>query len=401
MATMMQNQPLPPTGSRGDDGMDAPVVLSNAQVVTPEAAFAGSVVIRDGLVEEVRPDTIDVADAVDCAGDLVMPGMVDLHTDNLESQARPRPGVYWDAVSAAVAHDGLIASVGITTVFDSLVVGLRDEDQARHDLLDGLVAALRAGAQDDLFRAEHCLHLRCELTDPNLFDRVIPFLNEPTLRLISLMEHTAGQRQFANEAKYRELLVKRYGKREEEVDRLMADDREASRTFAPEYRARMAAMAQEHGLPVASHDDETVEHIREASALGVAIAEFPTTLAAARSARAAGQVIVAGAPNMVRGSSQAGNVSVADLAAERLIDVIASDYVPVALLRAALMLCDGDSPYTLPEAVATVTRNPARAVGLDDRGEIRSGARADLIRVRRHGRQPLVRAVWRAGRRVA
>jgi len=398
---MMQNQPLPSAGDPRKDATDAPVILTNAHVVTPEAAFSGSVVMRDGVIAETRPGAIDGAGAVDCGGDLVMPGMVDLHTDNLESQARPRPGVYWDPVSAAVAHDGLIASVGITTVFDSLVVGLRDEDKARHDLLDGLVAALRTGAQDDLFRVEHCLHLRCELTDPNLFDRVIPFLDEPTLRLVSVMEHTAGQRQFANEAKYRELLVKRYGKREEEVDRLMADDREASRTFAPEYRARMAAMALEHGLPVASHDDETVDHIREATALGVTIAEFPTTLAAARAARAAGQVVVAGAPNMVRGGSQAGNVSVADLAAEHLIDVIASDYVPVALLRAALMLAEGDGAYTLPEAVATVTRNPARAVGLDDRGEIRPGARADVIRVRRHGTQPLVRAVWRAGRRVA
>ncbi len=397
----MPNQTMPTAADRHSDAADAPVVLTNAQVVMPEATLRGSVVMRDGVIAEVREGTMDGAGVVDCAGDLVMPGLVDLHTDNLESQARPRPGVYWDPVSAAVAHDGLIASVGITTVFDSLVVGLRDEDKARHDLLDGLVAALRGGAEHGLFRAEHLLHLRCELTDPNLFDRVVPFLREPTLRLVSVMEHTAGQRQFANEAKYRELLVKRYGKREEEVDRLMADDREASRTFAPEYRARMAAMAHEHGLPVASHDDETVEHIREATALGIAIAEFPTTLEAAREARAAGQVVVAGAPNMVRGGSQAGNVSVADLAAERLIDVIASDYVPVALLRAALMMAEGDGAYSLPEAVATVTRNPARAVGLEDRGEILPGARADVIRVHRHGPQPLVRAVWRAGRRVA
>ncbi len=396
-----------PVGQHSDtyrpsvDAPQATVVWTDAMVVTPDDAFYGTVVARDGLIEEIIRGSVEEPAAVACNGDLIMPGMVDLHTDNLEGQARPRPGVYWDAVSAAIAHDGLITSVGITTVLDSLVVGLRDEDQERHDLLDGLVAALRYGAERDLFRAEHCLHLRCELTDPNLLDRVEPFLHEPTLRLISVMEHTVGQRQFANEEKYRELLIKRFGKREEEVERQIAGDKEASRTFAPQYRARVAGMAREHGLAIASHDDETLSHVQEAAALGIAIAEFPTTAEAARAARAAGQIVVAGAPNMVRGGSQAGNVSVAELAAERLVDVIASDYVPVALLRAAMMLAEPGGGYSLPEAVATVTRNPARAVGLDDRGEIAPGARADLIRVRTVENRHQVRAVWRGGRRVA
>jgi len=397
----MPTEPLPQTGPRPDAADGPPTVLTNANVVTADSVISGSVVIRGGLIEEIRQGTIDLPETVDCDGDLIMPGLVDLHTDNLEGQARPRPGVYWDAVSAAMAHDGHIASVGITTVLDSLVVGLRDEGKARHDLLDGLVDAVRDGTRDALFRIEHFLHLRCEITDPNLFDRVMPFMQEPRLRLISVMEHTVGQRQFPDEAKYRELLVKRFGRSEQDVDRQMALDKEASRTFAPQHRARMAELALWHGLPVASHDDETLDHVREAAGLGIAIAEFPTTLEAARAAREAGQVVIAGAPNMVRGGSQAGNVAAAALAAERLIDVIASDYVPVALLRAALMLSEGDGVYSLPEAVATVTCNPARAVGLDDRGEVRPGARADLIRVRRHGMQPQVRTVWCAGRQVA
>lgn len=378
-----------------------PVALTNATVVTADAAFSGTVVLRNGLIEDVTKSAVRGDDALDCQGDLLIPGLVDLHTDNLESQARPRPNVYWDPLPAALAHDGLIATAGITTVFDSLVVGLRDEDKARHDLLDGLVDAIRTGMTQGLFRIDHFLHLRCEVTDPNLFNRVEPFLDEPTLRLVSVMEHTVGQRQFPDEAKYRELLIKRFGKKAEEVDRSMAADKEASRTFAPEYRARMAQIALDRGLAVASHDDETVSHVREAAGLGIAIAEFPTTLEAAREARAAGQLIIAGAPNMVRGRSQSGNVSVADLAAERLVDVIASDYVPVALLQAALMLTDGEGGLSLPEAINTVSLNAARAVGLADRGAIAVGARADLVLVRRHGALPQVRAVWHGGRQVA
>lgn len=111
------------------------------------------------------------------------------------------------------------------------------------------------------------------------------------------------------------------------------------------------------------------------------MSEFPTTLAAAEAARAAGMAIIMGGPNMVKGGSHSGNVSAAELAQSDLLDIFSSDYVPSSLLLATFMLGQMEQ-WTLPKAVRTVTRNPARAIGLEDRGEVAVGQRADLLRVR-------------------
>jgi len=397
----MPHEAGPRTKTAPSDPWATEQVLTNAHVVTADDDFQGTVVLREQAIAAVDRGRSHIPGATDFEGDLLVPGLVDLHTDNLESQARPRPGVYWDALSAALAHDGHIAGTGITTVFDSLVVGLRDEDTARRDLLDGLVEAVGTGTDNGLFRIEHFIHLRCEVTDPELFDRVEPLMEHPELRLLSVMEHTVGQRQFQDEQKYRDIMVGRFGKRVEDVERQISGDKEASRTFAGRYRAGLAELAHQFDLPLASHDDETVEHIEEAQRLGVTIAEFPTTLAAAGAAHDADMAVIAGAPNFVRGSSQTGNVSARELGDNKLIDIIASDYVPVSLLQAGLSLCDEGRPYTLSEAVATVTRNPAAAVGLKDRGVIAPGLRADLVRVRRFQGRYVVRSVWSSGRPVA
>lgn len=378
-----------------------PLVLANARVVTAEADFRGSVTMIGDSIAEVSEGGGVSAGAVDCQGEMVLPGLVDLHTDHCERHAVPRPGVQWDPLQAAIAHDAQVASAGITTVFDSLVVGLRDADQTRRDLLGLIMAAVEKGEALGLFRSQHFLHLRCEVTDPTLLDQVTPHMDHPLLRLVSIMEHTVGQRQFPDADKYREVLVKLFHVPEDQVEERFRRDAEASRTFAPTYRAAICRMAHEKGISVAAHDDETLEHVEEAAHLGMAISEFPTTLVAAEAARECGMVTIMGAPNVVKGGSQTGNVSAIELARAGLLDILASDYVPIAMLAAALRLTQDDVGLSLPRAVKMASLAPARAGGLLDRGEIAVGKRADLLRVRMVDDHPVVRTVYAAGRRVA
>jgi alpha-D-ribose 1-methylphosphonate 5-triphosphate diphosphatase len=160
-------------------------------------------------------------------------------------------------------------------------------------------------------------------------------------------------------------------------------------------------MAHARGIPLASHDDTTAEHVARSIADRVAIAEFPTTVAAAQALHAGGVRVLMGAPNLVRGGSHSGNVATADLARAGVLDVLSSDYVPASLLMAALRLPQAVSAISLPAAVRMVTKTAAEAVGLDDRGEIAADKRADLVRVHVANAVPVARSVWRAGRRVA
>ena len=378
-----------------------PLRLANAQVVTAENCFRGCITAVDGVIVAVEEGGKLPSDAIDCQGELLLPGLVDLHTDHCERHAVPRPGVHWDPLQAAIAHDAQVAAAGITTVFDSLVVGLRDADQTRRDLLGAIMAAVEKGEELGVFRSQHLLHLRCEVTDPTLLDQIAPHMDHPLLQLVSVMEHTVGQRQFPDAEKYKEVLTKLFHVPEDQVEERFRRDAEASRTFAPTYREAVCRMARQRGIPVAAHDDETLEHVEEAARLGMTISEFPTTLLAAEAARERGMLTIMGAPNVVKGGSQSGNLSALELARAGLLDVLASDYVPISMLAATLRLTQPDVGMTLPEAVKISSLNAARAGGLDDRGEIATGKRADFIRVRMVDDHPVVRTVYTAGKRVA
>jgi alpha-D-ribose 1-methylphosphonate 5-triphosphate diphosphatase len=342
-----------------------------------------------------------VGAAVDLEGDFLLPGLVELHTDNLEKHVAPRPGVRWPMPAAVIAHDAQIAAAGITTVYDALTVGEISQDGVRAEMLHDSVAAIAAAERDGALRAQHFLHLRCEVAHETIVETVEPLIGHPLLRLMSLMDHTPGQRQFTDVAVYRRYYKGKYGLSDAEIDRFIEDMRRAQTRFGDRYRAALADGCRRRGLPVASHDDATPAHVAEAMDAGCAIAEFPTTMDAARAAHAAGLAVLMGAPNLVLGGSHSGNVSAMDLAEAGVLDILSSDYVPLSLLHAAFLLHERGPRLPLSQAIALVTATPARAVGLDDRGAIAPGLRADLARV--GGRPPFVTpvAVWRGGRRIA
>ena len=347
----------------------------------------------------------------DFESDLLIPGLVEIHTDNLERHLMPRPKVRWPAMAALLSHDAEIAAAGITTVFDALGIGDGDTDGLRGGGLDEILGALNQSQQHQVLRADHHLHIRCELPAPNTLELFQPFakLNQttashesnPSIRvgLISLMDHTPGQRQWSEISHARTYFTGKKGWSLEKFDRHVAEAPEAQHRFARPHRSHFIAWAREHAVPVASHDDTTPEHVAEAVGDGIRISEFPTTMAAAQAARSASMLIVMGGPNVVRGGSHSGNVAAADLARAQLLDALSSDYVPGSLMLGALRLVE-EAGWSLPQALSTVSRQPAQALGLNDRGMIAQGMRADLVRVHRLDLQPAVRAVWRQGQRV-
>ena len=381
----------------GDD-----LILTNARIVTAdEVVRGGSVRVAGGRIAAVDPGRTAVPAAFDLDGDLLIPGLVDLHTDNLEKHYQPRIGVRWDPVAAAVGHDVQVAGSGITTVFDSLTLGAAAGWDMRDELLEPMVAGLGTAVAAGMLRAEHLLHLRCEVTHPEIVALFESFADEPLVRLVSLMDHAPGDRQSPDVGAYRRRYLRTFGGDEAAVDAHIEELIASSRTHGPRNRRDIAAVARSRGLPLASHDDAREEHIEEAAGLGAALTEFPTTFRAARAARRVGLAVLMGAPNLIRGGSHSGNVAAGELAGSGLLDALASDYVPSSLLHAAFRLAAGSFGVPLPAAVAAVTRTPAALVGLDDRGEIAAGKRADLVRVRVIEGRPVARTVWRAGERVA
>jgi alpha-D-ribose 1-methylphosphonate 5-triphosphate diphosphatase len=379
------------------------LTFTNAQLVLPNEVVAGSLHAQDGLIHSIGSAS-SVAGSVDLEGDWLMPGLVEMHTDNFERHLMPRPKVSWAAWPALLAHDAEVAAAGITTVFDALGVGDADPDSLRGSTWHGVLSTLAHATQSGLLRADHHLHVRCELPAPNTIDLFEPFLGHPRLSLISLMDHTPGQRQWENIEQARIYYTGKKGWSRDKFERQVALSAELQARYAEPHRAYFVAHCQANGIALASHDDTTPEHVAQAHAEGASMSEFPTTVAAAQAAHAHGLLNVMGGPNVVRGGSHSGNVAAAELARLGLLDILSSDYVPSSMLSAALRLV-ADEIATLPQAVAMVTSNPARATGLHDRGALQTGLRADLIQVRpiklpdgsAHG---VVRAVWREGRRV-
>jgi alpha-D-ribose 1-methylphosphonate 5-triphosphate diphosphatase len=378
-------------------------VFENAHVVTAGEVFLGHVILGEkGDILEVGRGKAPER-GLDMKGDYLLPGLVELHTDNLEAHFVPRPQVEWHIGGAVQAYDAQIATAGITTVFDSLRIGF-SEDEARAacggralDLADTLADAAEAG----LLRIEHRVHLRCEAPSPEVVASLEEFLGRHNVDLISLMDHTPGQRQFRDIEKYFIYYGGKSGKSQSELEAVVARRQSVGAALAVANRPRLVELARRHAIPLASHDDTTLDEVRQSIGEGVAIAEFPTTLEAAEASREAGLATVMGAPNVVRGGSHSGNVAARTLAERGTLDILSSDYVPASLLLAAFRLKDLPAVGGLPGAICLVTRNPAEAAGLTDRGEITPGKRGDLVRVRLKGDHPVPLQVWRQGRRVA
>ena len=377
------------------------IILTNANIVLSNEIIYGSVKIRDGCISEIDDQPTSIKNSIDLEGDFLLPGLIELHTDNLERHCVPRPSVLWPFHSAVIAHDAEIASAGITTVFDAIAVGGAMLNKDRDTVLIDAADAVRDAVTDKVLRVDHYLHMRCEVASTNVIELFNNFCEEPLVQLVSLMDHTPGERQFVDEAKLKVYYQGKYGLSDSEFDKMVIERKELQAKYSKKHRLEISSMCKNIGVTTATHDDATEAHIKEAITLGATISEFPTTVAAASAANNAGMSTIMGGPNVVRGGSHSGNVSAADLSDKGLLDALSSDYVPSSLLYGAFLLNDKQG-LSLPDAIATVTTNPARMANFNDRGEIKAGLRADLIQVKRcTDGTPIVRKTFKLGERVA
>ncbi|EAZ98444.1 alpha-D-ribose 1-methylphosphonate 5-triphosphate diphosphatase [Marinobacter sp. ELB17] len=377
------------------------LLLTNARIVTETEVFTGTLKVRNGLISAIDRGNTRAAKAQDCQGAYLIPGLVELHTDNLEKHFSPRPGVIWPSHPAVLTHDAHIVSSGITTVFDALSVGDIVDDSSRLTHLRTLIDALSETRDAGMLRADHLLHLRCEVSFGETLQLFEELVDHPLLQLVSVMDHTPGQRQFVREDKYRQYYQGKHNLNNAEMDAFTHKRKESALLHSDRNRKAIVAVCQARGIPLASHDDATLDHVAESAALGMRIAEFPTTWEAAKASHDQGLRVLMGAPNIVRGGSHSGNIAAAELASAGVLDILSSDYYPASMLHAAFRLASmEDNDYDMARAIATVTSTPARCANLHDRGVIERGKRADLVLVEPRNQLPVIQNVWRSGKRV-
>jgi alpha-D-ribose 1-methylphosphonate 5-triphosphate diphosphatase len=385
-------------------------IFAHGRAVLPDRVLDDAVlVVEDGRIASVeasRPGAVP-REAVDLHGAFLLPGLVDSHSDGLEKELRPRPNVELDIDFAVTSFEGRARAAGVTTCYHGIgyEVSVRKERTIERALR--IVSALRDRASTGCALVDHRLLHRLDARDPNAlaalqgaldgasFDGMVP--------LVSFEDHTPGQGQYRDSTYYRRWLEGSEGIDEQEAQRRVDElvQARASQAWHRDVALRWLADAAAAGRArLLAHDPVTEEEISIAAKHGVAVAEFPTTLEAARAARQYGMEIVAGAPNVLRGGSHSGNVSAAELVAEGVADTLSSDYLPSALLAAVFRLA-AENVLPLPAAVGLVTSGPARTVGLTDRGALLPGLRADLVAVTVDRGWPTVRLVRSAADQVA
>lgn len=374
-------------------------IYTNYRLQLPFEEVLGTLTVENGIISDIQPGISSRGQ--DGGGDYLMPGLIELHTDNLEKCMSPRPGIRWPLEAAAVYHDRDLASAGVTTVCDAIAVGDAAAGSPRLTEFSPMIDVICQGQADGRFAVEHLLHLRCELSFEKAYEVTERYADNPLLSIISLMDHTPGQRQFVRIDKFKEYYMGKHGITPAQMDEFIALRQEEQQKYAPKNRQALIALSHAKGISLATHDDATIEHVQEAIENKAVIAEFPTTLEAAKVAHDAGLQVLMGAPNLVLGGSHSGNVSAMELVLQDLVDVISSDYVPQSLLQ-SIFLIARKTGKPIYETMRLVNTNPAKSIHLfQDRGSLEVGKRADLITVHDDGIVPRLTSTISHGKRVA
>jgi len=370
-------------------------------VVTPTRLVSdAAIVIEDGRVLEVLGAVPSLGgEDVRWMSGLIAPGFIDLHSDAIERELRPRPSALVPLDLALTEFDRKLAGHGITTMFHA--VTFAEEEGARfHRESAGVVEAIR-GADDLLIR--HRVHARYELTDLEAAPTVERLLARGDVDLLSFADHSPGERQYKDTAAFVDYFTRAYGIAGDRVEAVA--ERKLRRKTTERERIQstveaLASLARRVRVPLASHDDDSAEQVAWAAKLGVSISEFPVNLEALRAAGAAGLHTVMGAPNIVRGRSTAQNLSALTALTRGGLDSLCSDYYPASLLHAAMKLYREDH-CSLASALALTGRHPARAVGLEHLlGSLEPGKVADIVVIGARGAVPVVTRTFREGREI-
>lgn len=371
--------------------------LTHCRLITTNAVIDdAAVLIEDGYIVAINPEFTNNVESISLNGQYLLPGLVDLHCDAIEKEIEPRPNAFFPMDFAIAQIDRNNAAVGITTPFHAISFayeefGLRNNEKAAQ-----IVRSLHNYQPQAL--VNNRVHCRYEITDPTGLPILLNLLQSDDIHLISFMDHTPGQGQFKNVQAYQDYLARAYNKSATEVEAIALKKIDQG-ADALERVKTLISKALSLGVQVASHDDDSPERIASMQVLGIHLSEFPINLETAQAAKKAGLQTIFGAPNLLRGKSQSGSMKAIDAIKHQVGDILCADYSPASLLAAAFRIPELLG-WSLPDAIALVTHNPAQAVNLSDRGEIATGKRADLIVVQCPHGFPQVTTTWVGGRIV-
>ena len=362
------------------------VAVVGGRVVTPEAVVDGGVRVEGDRIVGVGTVDTDADTVIDADGRFVLPGLVDLHGDDIEDHLYPRSGTRIGLPMALAAADRANISAGITTKFHAVSFEL-DEEADRSPELGATLSRAITGADDLL--TDHRLHARCEVTQTDCVDAVLEVTSSGHADVVSVMSHIPGKGQFRDVEAFKQYYENASDRTVEEAEEMIEQRTDIPMATLRERVDRVVAAAHDAGAVTASHDDENPAEVERLAGAGVDITEYPITLATAKRAAAVGMTTAMGAPNLVRGESQWENLSTADAIDAGVVDVLVADYHPPSLLAAAFV----DTGEPLPARVRRVSAAPADAVGFGDRGRIEAGARADVLVVDREPTPTVARAL--------
>jgi len=375
------------------------MIIANARVVTSSGIVKGGVAVKCGRIDEVfEGDAISIArsgweEVINAKSRYLLPGLVDIHGDDLETEISPRPFVRFPVSYALVNLDRKVAACGITTKLHA-ICNYEDELRGRDPERSKEILETLSRLKDKLL-VDHSIHARCEIR--NGMASVFDALDESSVKLISIMDHFPGQGQFRKYEHFKAYYAQAYGLDDEEIKDLV---RRKSIPGRRDSLAKLLDKARQKKIPIASHDDDTGEKVEAVHRVGARISEFPVTLEAAQRAKELNMMVSMGAPNAIRGRSSTGNLSALEAIEAGLVDILCSDYNPASMIYAPFLLAE-KSIMELPAAVRMGSLHPARAMGIDKEvGSIEAGKRADLIMVEKIGGIPVVVKTMVRGRVV-
>jgi alpha-D-ribose 1-methylphosphonate 5-triphosphate diphosphatase len=360
--------------------------IINGKIVTPDDIIENCCIeIEDGRITNILKSVPKSCDVIDANGGYVLPGIIDIHGDDIETTISPRPSARFPVDFALLNLDRINAACGITTKLHAIAY-FEDELKGRHVGVSKKIVRVMQHLGSE-FLTDHFVHVRCEITS-DLHD-LLEVIESPLVKLISLMDHTPGQGQFTDHGKYREYHKKIYGLNDIEIDEIIKK-KYANKGFTLQKMQDITKKAHAKRIPIASHDDDNPQKVEFFYNIGVRILEFPVTFDAAKKGHEFGMTICMGAPNVVLGRSTSGNLSSCDAINADIVDVLCSDYNPQSMLYSVFILWK-QGIMTLPDAVSMISLNPAMAVGMDGTiGSIEIGKRADMLIVSEQMGIPMV-----------
>lgn len=383
--------------------MNPIITIRGGNVVTPTGVLMkGTVVIEDGRIADIRPSTSALASAgqvYDATGCWVMPGMIDTHSDAIEHEMQPRPTSRFALEFSYQELERKLVSQGVTTIYHSLSMWGENSsnDFRKNQSVKDIVNRIANLRQHDHL-IHHRVHIRVELTNDSVVPFVEEFITQGLIDQMSFMDHTPGQGQYRNTDVQKKFIMERQKKTEEEVNAILEERKNRAKIADAELQ-RLADLAYRNDVPLASHDDDSIEKLDRIQQWRGTISEFPVDLAVAVEAKRRGLYVVMGAPNVMLGRSHSNNLSAQEAIRAGVVDILCSDYYPPAMLRAVFLLVS--QGLDIVEAVNMVTLNPARALRIDDRtGSLTAGKEADLLVVREQAGSPVIQNVFVRGQLV-